>query len=124
MLCFCCSTACAGSDKIATKFREFALRFVDDAICVKVDVGRFEDLKERCRIASTPTFVFIRDGAPVDQLAGSNDVTLFVKFLKHTKKKEAAPSKDAWGSTLGASERRPGGARRAGQERVRSTTQY
>ncbi len=115
VLCFC-STACAGSDRIAAKYREFALRFSDDAICVKIDVVHFEDLKERCKVTSTPTFVFIRDGAPVDQLAGSNDVTLFVKFLKHTKK-EAPPPKDPWGSTLGASGRRAESAGGTGEQR-------
>ena len=56
------------------------------------------------KVTSTPTFVFIRDGAPLDQFSGSNDVTLFVKMLKYTKKEEK-PQKDTWGKSFGAKER-------------------
>ena len=86
VICFCSMDA-APTAKIAMQFKDFAQRFAQEAVCVKVDVNRFNDLKERCRVTATPTFVFIRDGKAIDQFSGTNDVTLFVKMLKYTKRR-------------------------------------
>jgi thioredoxin 1 len=66
------ATWCGPCKIIAPKLEEFAERYADKIVVLKVDVDECEDLAIKYNISSMPTFVFIKNGVQVDSFSGAN----------------------------------------------------
>lgn len=66
------ATWCGPCKIIAPKLEEFAERYADKIIVLKVDVDECEELAIKYNISSMPTFVFIKNGSQVESFSGAN----------------------------------------------------
>jgi len=70
------ATWCGPCKMIAPKLDEFATKYADKLVILKVDVDECEDLATTYQIASMPTFVFIKNTKVVTQFSGANAAKL------------------------------------------------
>uniref|UniRef100_T1E2P3 Thioredoxin n=1 Tax=Psorophora albipes TaxID=869069 RepID=T1E2P3_9DIPT len=78
------ATWCGPCKVIAPKLEEFQNKYADKIVVLKVDVDECEELAVKYNISSMPTFVFIKNKAPVDNFSGANAEKLESYIKKHT----------------------------------------
>lgn len=75
---------CGPCKIIAPKLEEFAERYADKIVVLKVDVDECEELAVQYNISSMPTFVFIKNGEQVDSFSGANADKLEKSIIRLT----------------------------------------
>ena len=57
-------------------------RKYSDVIVLKINVDKFEDIAEKYKVRSMPTFVFLRNKKKISSFSGADERTLATKFSK------------------------------------------
>ncbi|XP_053620641.1 thioredoxin-2 [Plodia interpunctella] len=76
------ATWCGPCKIIGPKLDEIAAEMADSIVVVKVDVDECEDIATEYSINTMPTFVFVKNGKPVEQFSGANVEKLRSTILK------------------------------------------
>ncbi|GAU99858.1 hypothetical protein RvY_10798 [Ramazzottius varieornatus] len=76
------ATWCGPCRQIGPKFEEFSSKYAD-VIFLKVDVDEAEDIPSEYEISVMPTFIFIKNGKPVETFSGANAGKLEDMIKKH-----------------------------------------
>ncbi|KDN42188.1 DUF1000-domain-containing protein [Tilletiaria anomala UBC 951] len=77
------ATWCGPCHAIAPIYDRLASQYASD-IFLKVDVDRVPDIAQRYSVTAMPTFIFIKNKAPVETLRGANPQQLQVLCQKHS----------------------------------------
>eukprot|EP01084_Bolivina_argentea_P279783 478355_1 len=63
---------CPHSRRITNSFRKVAKKFKNNAVFIKIDMDKMDNLSKNFNISATPTFKLIRNYEILDTIAGSN----------------------------------------------------
>jgi thioredoxin 1 len=78
------ATWCGPCKMIAPKLEEFASKYSERIVVIKVDVDECEELAVKFNISSMPTFVFIKNGQKVDSFSGANSDKVEKTILQYS----------------------------------------
>lgn len=74
---------CGPCRLIAPVFEKLASDFSSQAIFVKVDVEKGQDISKEYAVRAMPTFIVLKDGAKVDELVGASKEKLEAMVRKN-----------------------------------------
>jgi len=77
------ATWCGPCKVIGPKFVQLAEAKGDKLVALKVDVDDADDIAAKYNIQAMPTFIFIKNGAQVDEMKGANEGQLTQKIEQH-----------------------------------------
>ncbi|CAH1717615.1 unnamed protein product [Chironomus riparius] len=78
------ATWCGPCKMIAPKLEEFASKYSERIVVIKVDVDECEELAVKFNISSMPTFVFIKNSQKVDSFSGANSDKVEKTILQYS----------------------------------------
>ena len=79
------ATWCGPCKTIAPKLEEFASKYADKVVIMKVDVDECEDIALEYNISSMPTFIFIKESKRLDEsFSGANADKLEKYIIQYT----------------------------------------
>ncbi|XP_054005072.1 thioredoxin-2 [Hylaeus anthracinus] len=76
------ATWCGPCKMIAPKIEELS-KEMPDVVFLKVDVDECEDVAEKYKITSMPTFILLKNGKQVESFSGANYEKLKSTILQH-----------------------------------------
>ncbi|XP_053989898.1 thioredoxin-2 [Hylaeus volcanicus] len=76
------ATWCGPCKMIAPKIEELS-KEMPDVMFLKVDVDECEDVAEKYKITSMPTFILLKNGKQVESFSGANYEKLKSTILQH-----------------------------------------